>query len=292
MSSDKAPKPLLRLLSERKLADLLPRGSVDDRLEPSGVLAEHDYLYVVFDNVTRVARIGGRLSNRRGAAWLGSHSEEKGFEDIAYSRRKKRFYLLIEARRVDGGYHGGVVETDGRFHQIRRVSLDFPFESENKGFEGLTCVGRGKDEYLLALCEGNKCKAGKKGRKPGGGRIQVFQAVRDTWRHVDTIRMPKSVAFEDYSGLDVRGRRVAVVSQASSGVWIGSFAPDSWDLMDDGLVYSFPTDAKNRTVYCNAEGIAWLAADRLAIVSDRVRPSKDRERCRQKDQSVHIFALE
>ena len=292
MRSDNARKPLLRLLSERKLADLLPRGSPGDRLEPSGVLAEHDYLYVVFDNLTRVARIGGALSNRRGAAWLGSHSEEKGFEDIAYSHRRKRFYLLIEAMRVDGDYRGGVIETDGRFQQIRRMWLDFPFESENKGFEGVTCVGRGKDEYLLALCEGNKCKAGKAGRKPGGGRIQVFQAVRDTWRHVDTIRIPKSVTFEDYSALDVRERRVAVVSQASSGVWIGSFAPDSWDLMDDGLVYSFPTDAENRTVYCNAEGVAWLAADRLAIVSDRMRPSKDRKRCRQKDQSVHIFALE
>ena len=292
MSSDNAPKPLLRLLSERKLADLLPRGSVGDRLEPSGVLAEHDYLYVVFDNLTRVARIGGGLSNRRGAAWLGSHSDARGFEDIAYSRRKKRFYLLIEAMRADGGYQSAVVETDERFHPIRRAWLDFPFESENKGFEGLTCVGRGKDEYLLALCEGNKCKAGKAGRKPGGGRIQVFRAMGDAWRHVDTIRIPKSVTFEDYSALDVRGRRVAVVSQSSSGVWIGSFAPDSWDLVDDGLVYSFPTDAKNRTVYCNAEGIAWLAAGRVAIVSDRMRPSKDRERCRQKDQSVHIFAFE
>ena len=292
MSSNNASKPVLRLLSERKLADLLPRESADDRLEPSGVLAEHDYLYVVFDNMTRVARIGEGLSSRRGAAWLGSHGEEKGFEDIAYSRRKKRFYLLIEAKRADGGFQGAVVETDDRFRQIRRAWLDFPFESKNKGFEGLTCVGRGKDEYLLALCEGNKCKAGKAGRKPGGGRIQVFQAMRDTWRHVDTIRLPKSVTFEDYSALDVRGRRVAVVSQASSGVWVGSFAPNSWDLMDDGLVYSFPTDAKNRTVYCNAEGIAWLAADRLAIVSDRMRPSKDRERCRRKDQSVHIFALE
>lgn len=292
MSSDKTRKPLLRLLSERKLADLLPRGSAGDRLEPSGVLAAHDSLYVVFDNMTRVARIGDGLSNRRGAAWLGSHDDETGFEDIAYSRRKKRFYLLIEAMPVDGGYQAGLVETDERFQPIRRTWLDFPFESENKGFEGLTCVGRGRDEYLLALCEGNKCKAGKKGRKPGGGRIQVFQAVRDTWRHVDTIRIPKSAAFEDYSAVDVRGHRVAVASQASSAVWIGSFAPDSWDLKDDGLVYSFPTNAKNKTVYCNIEGIAWLAADRFAVVSDRMRPSKDKERCGRKDQSVHIFALE
>ena len=140
MSSDNASMAYLRLLSERKLADLLPPGSDGDRLEPSGVLAENNYLYVVFDNRTRVARVRGELSGRRGAAWFDAHGDEKGFEDIAYSHRQKHFYLLIEAVRVDGDYKGGVVETDDRFHPIRRTWLDLSFESENKGFEGLTWV--------------------------------------------------------------------------------------------------------------------------------------------------------
>lgn len=291
MSQHAADASALTLVSENKLAELLPSDPDVKRFEASGVLARNGYLYVVFDNLSRVARLSVRASGSRGAAWLGEHSSDEGFEDIAYDRIGRRFYLLIEASRLRSSYRSTVVECDEKFHEIRRTRLEFAFESENKGFEGLTCVRRQDGGYLLALCEGNKCKAGKSGRKPGHGRIQIFHKRADSWRHEGTIRLPRSVTFEDYSALDVVARRVAIVSQSCSKIWVGLFAPGSWDFVDDGTVYSLPRDSKNRILYCSAEGIAWLGAHQVAIVSDRSKTGNQRRSCREKDQSIHIFAI-
>ena len=35
------------------------------------------------------------------------------------------------------------------------------------------------------------------------------------------IRLPETVLFEDYSGIAVAGDRIAVISQASSALWLG-----------------------------------------------------------------------
>jgi hypothetical protein len=281
--------PVLQLVAERKLSELLPQDVDLSRLEASGVLARGDYLYLVFDNVSRVARVSKRLSGRANSSWFGALSKQRGFEDIAYNRFERRFFLLIEGERTGSSYESVVLECDENFVEIRRDSLEFAFDSENKGFEGLTWLRRHDGDYLLALCEGNKCKSGKAGRKPGGGRIQRFRKDRDVWRHVDTMKLPESIDFEDYSALDVREERVAVVSQASSKIWIGSCAPASWDFVDEGAMYSFPTDHEGRVVYCNAEGIAWLAAEQVAVVSDRAKKDDQHESCRKKDQMVHIF---
>ena len=74
------------------------------------------------------------------------------------------------------------------------------------------------------------CRSGKKGRRPGGGRIQVFQPGDDEWRHFGTIELPMTVEFEDYAGLALDGSRIAIVSQACSGLWIGSLDNSSWTI--------------------------------------------------------------
>lgn len=42
--------------------------------------------------------------------------------------------------------------------------------------------------------------------------------------------------------------------------------------------------------YCNAEGIQWIDADRVIVVSDKAK-TKQPFWCDAKDQSVHIFAI-
>jgi hypothetical protein len=87
--------------------------------------------------------------------------------------------------------------------------LDFDFdENSNKGFEGLSWIKRGGNEYLLALCEGNDCCGGKKGKKPGNGRIQVFERTNSSWEHMAVLAIPRSVEFEDYTGLGLSRNRV------------------------------------------------------------------------------------
>ena len=50
-------RPVLTLVAERKLSDLItpPKGS--SVLEASGVVAKDGHYYVVFDNIRRVARV-------------------------------------------------------------------------------------------------------------------------------------------------------------------------------------------------------------------------------------------
>jgi hypothetical protein len=41
------------------------------------------------------------------------------------------------------------------------------------------------------------------------------------------------------------------------------------------------------------EGVSWVSADRVVVVvSDRAKPDgRQDERCRAKDQSIHVFAI-
>ena len=130
--------------------------------------------------------------------------------------------------------------------------------------------------------------------RPGKGRIQVFKRASETWEHTGTIRLPKAVRFKDYSSLDFRNGLLAVISQATSAMWIGRLnaQPGGTEdlLLDDGWLYLFPRDDKGRIMYCNPEGVAWLGNDRLAVVSDKWKNDQPK-RCARHDQSIHIFRL-
>jgi hypothetical protein len=293
LPADQPPTRRLELLQEAKLADLLGQ-ELGSRLEASGVLAKDGRFYVIFDNSPDIARIGGGLS--RADAGTGLIVQEPGratgYEDIAYDRTEGRFYVLVEAMpHPGGGFKAKVRELDERLGHLSDAWLDFPLDRPNKGLEGLTCVRRAGRAYLLGLCEGNRCRAGDEGRRPGGGRIQVFARGRRQWDRVGTIRLPESVWFEDYSSLAVADGRVAVVSQASSALWVGRLAASRWELAGDGTTYGFPLDGEGRTIYCTVEGVSWVAADRVVVVSDKAKAGSQHKRCRAKDQSIHVFAL-
>ena len=72
--------------------------------------------------------------------------------------------------------------------------------------EGLTCVTRDGELTLVALCEGNRCRGGREGMRPGGGRLQLFRPAAEICAHVGTIELPTHLWFGDYSSLAVRGR--------------------------------------------------------------------------------------
>ena len=119
-------------------------------------------------------------------------------------RRKRRYYLLVESLQQDDDEHrAGIVEYTDAFEYVKCRPLDFVFKSRNKGFEALAHVRRNGRDYALALCEGNKCQSGNKGREPGNGRVQVFEKAKKRWSHIDTIKLPKSVGFVDYSGMSL-----------------------------------------------------------------------------------------
>jgi hypothetical protein len=283
---------LLVLEREAKLAPLLS-GVVDRRLEASGVLAGDDCFYVIFDNAPDIGRLGTGLMREAGANFLipQVRGDRAGFEDIAHDVPAGRYFVLIEASPRGAGFMAKVQEYASGFAYRESAWLDFPLEGPNKGLEGLTCVPRAGRTFLLGLCEGNRCKDGREGRRPGGGRVQVFERGSRQWDHVGTIRLPSSLWFEDYSSLSVAGDRMAVVSQASSALWVGRLRPSSWELADDEGVWVFPPDQDGKTVYCNVEGVSWVAPDRVVVVSDRAKREGQDQQCRAKDQSIHVFTI-
>jgi len=296
------PAVQLRLEHEAKLVDLVEPldGAAGRRLEASGVLAKDDGFYVIFDNLPDIVRLGPGLvagvpENR---FFTQERREATGFEDIAYDPGSDRFFALIEALPVRSEtYQAKVQQFDGSLRYLRSDWLDFPLADANKGLEGLTCLRRNGRTCLLAMCEGNRCRGGSAGRRPGGGRIQVFTEAgpRGGWVHTGTIRLPRALEFEDYSGISLVGDRLAVVSQASSALWVGRLCRNGSDVIDEvadeGTVFRFPTDSRGRTVYRTVEGVSWLGDDRVVVVSDKVKPGSGEGSGRAKDQSIHIFTI-
>jgi hypothetical protein len=282
----------LELVREAKLLDIL-EDSLDPRLEASGVLAKDGLFYVIFDNLPHIACIGPELARAASDnhVIVQEEGQRRGFEDIAYDPRSGRFYMLIESlRRGRSKFMAAVQEYDADFRYIGSSWLDFPLDRPNKGLEGLACVHRAGQTYLLALCEGNRGKGGAQGRIPGGGRIQVFRRGRRNWHRMGKIRLPETVLFEDYSGITVTGDRIAVVSQASSALWLGRMPPDGWRVTGAGTTYALPRDADGSIVYGTAEGVSWIAPDQVVMVSDKAKPEHD-DRFRAKDQSIHVFRI-
>jgi hypothetical protein len=283
--------PALKLVRERKLADLIRPPDRDAILEASGVFAKGREYFVVFDNTRRVARVGADLRPASGAhGWVGRARASKGYEDIAYSPSRRRFYLLIEAgKHPDGTYKAMIEEFDESWRRKERCWVGVDFDKKNTGLEGLSAVRWQGNDYLLALCEGNRDKAGSKGREGGRGRIHVLQKKGRMWQSLAGIKLPRSVTFKDYSALSIRGDRVAVISQESSRMWIGRLRRADWRFRGAGRVYEFPTTRKGQLRYCTLEGLSWLSPTRWVAVSDFC--GKCPRRCTRKDQSIHIFQL-
>jgi hypothetical protein len=286
--------PTLKLVRECKIGDLLPRGKhKKERWEASGVLVKGSEYFVVFDDRTQIARISADLEPNNSNGLFGISDAEYGFEGITYNAAQERFYLLVESRKQKGGsYKALIVEYDDEFKYLKDRPADFTFKSENKGFEAVAHVRRDNEDYLLALCEGNKCQCGNKGRKPGGGRVQLFVKDKKCWRHLRAIELPSSLPFVDYSGMSIDNGRVAIVSQENSMLWVGQFDEADWKWRDSGQLYEFPRSKKGAIRYGNIEGVGWLTPSRIVTVSDR-RKKRDQpdEKLSEKDQSVHIFEI-
>jgi len=96
-----SPQPTMRqleLVKEAKTSGIL-EGSLDPRLEASGVLARDGLFYVIFDNLPHIACIGPELSRaaRDNHVMIHDWGHRRGFEDIAYDSRSGRLFVLIES---------------------------------------------------------------------------------------------------------------------------------------------------------------------------------------------------
>lgn len=284
--------PTLRLVKECKLADLLAAPRSGAVYEPSGVVVVGRYCYVALDNIRRVARIALHLRRRSDEhQWVGRARQGEGYEAITYSRAQRRFYLMIEAQKhPDGSFKGVVEEYDDEWRFKNRRWVDLSLKKRNTGFEGLASVQWRGQHYLLALCEGNKCRHSHTKRKRRQGRIHVLEPRRGVWKSVACIKIPKNVAFKDYADMALDRDRIAIVSQESSRVWIGRLRVGQWTIAGKGQVHELPRTKKGKKRYFTVEGISWLSPRTLVAVSDKTK-NRHPDRGVKTEQSLHVFRI-
>ena len=284
--------PVLELVNEEKIYKLMAGSSKDDTIDASGVCVINDDFYVTFEDSAHIARFGASLTAAdRANALYRFPDDDIGREDIAYDPKLNRVLVITEAVRDSAGtYKPKVTAFDRQLRFVDDTRLDFPLEGKHRGMEGLDCVHRQGKPYLLGLCEGNHCRGGRRGRRPGGGRIQVFEKAKGSWARIDTINLPESLPFENYSSLALNGNQMAIVSSDASALWLGELLEDEWAVADEGVLYRFPLTKKGNVAYCAIDGISWLTDDTVVAVSDRCRSAFGfQRRCRKTDQSIHIF---
>ena len=279
----------LKIVDEVKFKKIIDKKNEMNKYEASGVSFVKDKFYVAFDNSSEVARVNMKLTK---AKLLGKESKKVGFEGITYNPLKREFYLIEESLKHKGEWNARLSVMDKDFSlKSKKRWLDYAFESDNKGFEGLAFLTKNDTTYLLALCEGNACKAGREGKEVGDGTIQVFEKKKKTWKRVRSISLPKTLKLIDYSGFDISAdNTLAVSSQESSAIWIGKLDVDTWKVVDSGKVYGFPKNKKGKTTYCNIEGVSWISKNHLVVVSDAKKKSQPNA-CKKKEQSIHIVSL-
>ena len=286
--------PFLELVDEKKIYKMLSGSSEDDTIDASGICVMNDAFYVIFDDTAHIARFGSSLTAGDSANALYRYPDDDiGREDITFDAQQRRFLVITEAvREDDGTFNPKVTTYDDQLRFVEEDCLDFALEGKHKGMEGLASVHRQGQVYLLGLCQGNHCRGGRRGRRPGGGRIQVFKKGKGYWEHCDTIELPEGLEFENYSSLAFNGDRLAVVSSDASALWLGELRRDTWALAGEGAVYRFPLSKKGNVAYCAVDGISWLDDSTFVAVSDHCRSTFGfQKRCRKKDKSIHIFRL-
>lgn len=271
--------PKLLLVKEKKIASILGAGT----FEASGVQVQGGSLLVIFDNMTKIAAIAADLSSgafRSG----GSPSKSSNFEGITAGAASAPLFVIEESA---GDRHRGVVHTfDEGGNEQSAEKTDVEFDTSNKGFEGIALLQTEARELLLGLCEGNSCKDDTSDR--GHGRIKALRHEGSTWTTETSIHIPGAASFKDYSDIAVLDQgdgtfKVAITSQESKKLWIGTLRASSLSFIDAGSVFSFPSSG-----YCNVEGVSFLSATRLALVSDK---TKDGSPCPLKEQMVHVVDI-
>lgn len=273
----------LHLDREVKISQLLHISGVTD-YEASGVHFQNGYLYVVFDDMTKIGRVSPDLTSGSYMSG-GSSSQNSQYEGITYdSNNTEHFYVITES-----SSQGRVIQYDSAASgsSATTQTTDVTFSSSNTGFEGVAWLRRNGNDYLLGLCEGQSCTSTIGGSLPGA--IKVLAQSGTSWVTEATLYLPSSANFADFSDIALLPQqdgtfKVAVTSQESKRLWIGTLSATSWSFLDSGTVYAFPSSS-----YCNIEGVTFLSATQLAMVSDMTTDTTSP--CNDKDEMVHVFSL-
>lgn len=246
----------LVLVREKKLSEIFAGA---DHYEASGVVLANGALKIVFDDLQTIGTVSVDLGS--GSMGAGSSADSQ-FEAITAGNGS----LFVAKEATLGAIE--VFDENGVF--LREEATDLVFPAANSALEGLAYLD---PTHLLAMGEKD------------GGKAFVLEKSGPGWKTLATLLVP--VTFGDYADVGLRdtgdgGFAMAVVSQESAKVWLGRLATQPYRIDGAGSVYAL--DAK----YCELEGITFLDATTLALVSDK----SDKDRCKAEGESVHIFSIQ
>ena len=275
-------------VAEEKIYKLLPGYNSSDAFEASGVYYNSGYFYVVFDNRYKIGKLKSTLPiNSSSNSLLSSGSGSSNFEGITYDDHGTPNFFVVEESVSRGGgvYQPRIREYDNsmRYQNDRWAQYYFNSSNNNKAFEGIAWVYRGSDDYILGLVEGT-------------GKIPVLKKTSSQWQLVDSITLPSSVTFNDYSDITVFGNQIAITSQEDGQIWIGTLSSTSWSV-SGGTVYNLPFGSSTGVagsgsyqIYGTIEGITFISSTQIAVVSDKY--SSDMPSYQQyKTEMISIFNL-
>src|SRR5262245_41141047 len=119
-NEDRYSMPNLNLSCEAKICDLLACDQPKSRWEASGILVRDGQFFVVFDDRAEIGRFSSDLQPGNSNGLFGMAHTKFGFEGITYNSAKKRYYLLVEARKhAKGHYNACSVEYDAEFNYVK-----------------------------------------------------------------------------------------------------------------------------------------------------------------------------
>lgn len=312
--------PIARLVFDEKRMTAAKGLTKFEASDVSGVPGEGNPFFVVLDNSFKIFRVGPTMSLMDESAnsllsWPGDSGEDSQFECLAYNMTSASFVAVQEMITTDDGSMRArmfdVTFAEDTVIVADECDSDYMFEKDNKGFEGAVVMdGADGVSYMLALCEGNHCGGGKKGRDTGNGRLIILRRGTDgdgkcIFKTQGELKLPKEVDFVDYSAITLNqniapgedgAMTVAVASQENAAIWIGTIKPvkgghEPFEF-GSGIIYDFPPTETCHQQYCNIEGIHFATDRTLVAVSDAMKSKgKQDYRCWDKAQSVHLVSF-
>ncbi len=304
---------VLELVSWTRICDLGvdPLTGDDGQYEASGIQYDDDdgFLYTVFDNSLRILKVQPDWT-QASLSTVGQDTDSSDYEAITWDNKNTELlYVMVEMAENGDEEYGKVIPYDMSLTAGSGEWTDYVFETPNKGFEGAAWLyhcsssDTNGDDYLLGLCEGNGCNNTK---DDGNGRVVILrQKSRERgtiWEEIDDgkLRLPDTACFGDYADIALYPRfpeacdcnpgacfgcndlcpggtgtyTVAVVSQKSSALWLGTLDTTDWSF-DEGQVYLFPETLDGDTIYGNVEGVTFLSAAPRAGVAYQIAVATD-----------------
>ncbi|MBP9708802.1 MAG: hypothetical protein KBD78_14280 [Oligoflexales bacterium] len=282
------------IVYERKIADFFKKGffknsEYSDSFEASGVEYFNNKIYIIFDDQAQMFEAILDLNNNK-------KIQDGALVNIPFTENRNQ----MDIEGIDIHPNSGVVrlieeflesedededEDEGKMFVLWEKRQDnnlfsarkffYEFKEKTSGMEGIATRSFEGREYIFILCEGKPCK---KNTRNDAGTIEIFT---ENYENSASIELNGELMLSDYSALDIRNDRFALLSQAEGVLLLGKIEGLNQFIVESRFQFS-PS-------YCNLEGVSFIDDLHLVLVSDKA--NDQHKYCKAKERSIHIVKI-